>query len=64
MTYEEYVEELMRLLFQALARPGPGEEEPASSQEGEGQSTEKKTKNFSAGGLQRLADVVYCAWHG
>jgi len=46
VTYEEYVEELMRRLFQALARPAPGEEEPASSQEGEGQSTEKKDKKF------------------
>jgi hypothetical protein len=64
VTYEEYVEELMRLLFQALARPGPGEEEPASSQEGEGKSTKKKTKNFSAGGLQSLPDMVYYAWRG
>ena len=59
MTYEEYVEKLMELLFQALARPAPGEEEPASSQEGEGQSTEKKTKIFSAGGLHSLPDMVY-----
>jgi len=46
VTYEEYVEKLMELLFQALDRPTPGEEEPASSQEGEGKSTEKKDKNF------------------
>ena len=59
MTYEEYVEKLMELLFQALDRPGPGEEEPASSQEGEGKSTKKKTKNFSAGGLRSLPDMVY-----
>jgi hypothetical protein len=44
--YEEYVEELMRLLFQALARPGPGEDEPTSSQEEEGEVAEKKTKIF------------------
>jgi len=46
VTYEEYVEKLMELLFQALDRPGPGEEEPASSQEGEGKSTKKKDKKF------------------
>jgi len=46
VTYEEYVAKLMELLFQALDRPAPGEEEPASSQEREGQSTEKKDKNF------------------
>jgi len=46
VTYEEYVEELMRLLFQALDRPAPGEEEPASSQEGEREAAKKKTKNF------------------
>jgi len=42
VTYEEYVEELMRLLFQALARPAPGEEELRANRDGEGQSTEKK----------------------
>ena len=42
MTYEEYVEKLMELLFQALDRPTPGEEEPASSQEGEAEAAEKK----------------------
>ena len=59
MTYEEYVEKLMELLFQALDRPTPGEEEPAPSPEGEGKPTKKKTKNFSAGGLQSLPDMVY-----
>ena len=42
MTYEEYVEKLRELLFQALDRPGPGEEEPASSPEGEVEAAEKK----------------------
>ena len=46
MTYEEYVQELMRLLFQALDRPTPGEEEPASSPEGEVEAAEKKDKKF------------------
>jgi len=42
VTYEEYVEQLMELLFQALDRPTPGEEEPASSQVGEVEAAEKK----------------------
>ena len=42
MTYEEYVEKLMELLFQALARSARGEEEPASSPEGEVEAAEKK----------------------
>ena len=46
MTYEEYVEELMRLLFQALDRPAPGEEQPTSSQDEEKDTAEKKDKNF------------------
>ena len=59
MTYEEYVEQLMELLFQALDRPTPGEEEPASGRDGDVEAAEKKTKNFSAGGLQSLPDMVY-----
>ena len=59
MTYEEYVEKLMELLFQALERPAPGEEQPTSSQDEEKDTAEKKTKNFSAGGLQSLPDMVY-----
>ena len=42
MTYEEYVEKLMELLFQALDRHAPGEEQPALSQEGEVEAAEKK----------------------
>ena len=42
MTYEEYVGKLMELLFQALDRPTPGEEEPAPSREGEVEAAEKK----------------------
>jgi len=59
VTYEEYVEELMRLLFQALDRPAPGEEQPTSSQDEEKDTAEKKTKIFSAGGLYSLPDMVY-----
>jgi hypothetical protein len=64
VTYEEYVEKLMELLFQALARPTPGEEELTSSQEGGGEAAEKKTKIFSARGLQSLPDMVYYARRG
>ena len=59
MTYEEYVEKLMELLFQALARPAPGEEEPASSQEGEGQSTEKKRQKFLVQGVYKVFPIWY-----
>lgn len=49
MTYEEYVAELMQLLFHALTHPGRDEEEPRRSQEGGGEGAEKNGSFFSAG---------------
>jgi len=59
VTYEEYVQELMRLLFQALDRPAPGEQELTSSREGEGEAAEKKDNNFLAQGVYKVLSIWY-----
>jgi len=58
VTYEEYVEELMRLLFQALDRPAPGEEQPTSSQDEEKDTAEKRQK-FLVQGVYTVFPIWY-----